>query len=71
MTHRHAFEVVSRTLQDIVKYNLPFGGKLMVFGDDFFQLLPVEHSAWRSSNHHSSHLQNIFYMVKNESDEAK
>ena len=32
---------VDRTLRDIVKVNAPFGGKLMVLGGDFRQVLPV------------------------------
>jgi ATP-dependent DNA helicase PIF1 len=47
MMHKHCFEAVNRTLQDILKqYNprnqyLPFGGKVVVFGGDFRQILPV------------------------------
>jgi hypothetical protein len=47
MMHRHVFEVVNRSLQDIMavinptfKF-LPFGGLVMVFGGDFQQILPV------------------------------
>lgn len=41
MAHRHAFEAVDRTLQDITKVPLPFGGKVVVVGGDFRQILPV------------------------------
>ncbi len=47
MMHMHVFEVVNRSLQDImVVINLafkfvPFGGLVMVFGDDFRQILPI------------------------------
>ena len=47
MTHRHAFEAVDRTLRDLMKAvdplleEKPFGGKIMVFGGDFRQILPV------------------------------
>ena len=47
MTHRHAFEAVDRTLRDLMKTvdlllkNKPFGGKVIVFGGDFRQILPV------------------------------
>ncbi len=42
MMSRHAFEVVNRLLQDIMgRHDLPFGGKLMIFGGDFRQVLPV------------------------------
>ncbi|WJX61982.1 DNA helicase [Trifolium repens] len=42
MMHRHCFECVDRTLQDIMgKKNIPFGGKVVVLGGDFRQILPV------------------------------
>ena len=47
MIHRHAFEAVDRTLRDLMKTvdplleNKPFGGKVIVFGGDFRQILPV------------------------------
>jgi hypothetical protein len=47
MMHRHVFEAVNRSLQDIMvvinptfKF-LPFGGLVMVFGGDFRQILAV------------------------------
>jgi len=47
MMHRHVFEAVNRSLQDIMavinptfKF-LPFGDLVVVFGDDFRQILPV------------------------------
>ncbi|KAK9070526.1 hypothetical protein SSX86_010928 [Deinandra increscens subsp. villosa] len=41
MAKRQAIEAVSRTLQDIIGVRLPFGGKIMVIGGDFRQVLPV------------------------------
>lgn len=47
MTHRHIFEAVDRSFRDVMKSvdplnnNLPFGGKIMVFGGDFRQIPPV------------------------------
>lgn len=41
MTKRQAAEALDRTMQDITDCNLPFGGKVMVFGGDFRQVLPV------------------------------
>ena len=47
MTHRYAFEAVDRTLRDLMKAvdplleEKPFGGKVVVFGEDFCQILPV------------------------------
>ncbi|KAL6847111.1 hypothetical protein ACP4OV_022964 [Aristida adscensionis] len=40
-TKRQAVETLDRSLQDIMDCNLPFGGKVMVFGGDFRQVLPV------------------------------
>ncbi|XP_021995720.1 uncharacterized protein LOC110892890 [Helianthus annuus] len=41
MAKRQAIEAVDRTLQDIIGVSLPFGGKIMVMGGDFRQVLPV------------------------------
>ncbi|KAF7835684.1 uncharacterized protein G2W53_010543 [Senna tora] len=47
VTHRHCFGVLDRTLRDIMKSQNPelsqhtFGGKVIVFGGDFRQILPV------------------------------
>ncbi len=47
MMHKHCFEAVDRTLKDILKSidkknkHIPFGGKVVVFGGDFRQILPV------------------------------
>ena len=47
MVHRHTFEAVDRMLKDIMKAvdpsleHKPFGGKVVVFGGDFRQILPV------------------------------
>jgi hypothetical protein len=41
MTKRQAVETLDRTLQDIMGSNQPFGGKVMLFGGDFRQVLPV------------------------------
>ncbi|XP_026436770.1 uncharacterized protein LOC113334784 isoform X2 [Papaver somniferum] len=41
MANRYAFEALDRTLRDITKVELPFGGKIMVLGGDFRQVLPV------------------------------
>jgi ATP-dependent DNA helicase PIF1 len=40
--HRHYAEAVDRTLHDIMRHpDLPFGGKVVVFGGDFRQCSPV------------------------------
>ncbi|CAN7055635.1 unnamed protein product [Brassica oleracea var. botrytis] len=47
MAHRHAFEAVDRTLKDILAVSdataltKPFGGKTVLLGGDFRQILPV------------------------------
>ncbi|XP_076941143.1 ATP-dependent DNA helicase RRM3-like [Bidens hawaiensis] len=47
MVHKHGFEALDRSLKDILtsasgaSSNLPFGGKVIVFGGDFRQILPV------------------------------
>jgi len=41
MTKRLAVECLDRSLQDVMNSCLPFGGKVMVFGGDFRQVLPV------------------------------
>ncbi|KAI7953034.1 hypothetical protein MJO29_008665 [Puccinia striiformis f. sp. tritici] len=41
MTHRHALELVDRLLQDLMDSEQPFGGKVIVLGGDFRQVLPV------------------------------
>ncbi|XP_023745250.1 ATP-dependent DNA helicase PIF1 [Lactuca sativa] len=47
MVHKHAFEALDRTLKDILRRfnptnsNTPFGGKVVVFGGDFRQIMPV------------------------------
>jgi len=47
MLHRHAFEALDRTFRDIMStvnsefVHKPFGGKVIVFGGDYRQILPV------------------------------
>ncbi|WVZ49677.1 hypothetical protein U9M48_001014, partial [Paspalum notatum var. saurae] len=41
MTKRQAVETLDRTMRDIMESSLPFGGKVMLFGGDFRQVLPV------------------------------
>ncbi|XP_058801538.1 uncharacterized protein LOC131670166 [Phymastichus coffea] len=47
MAPRYALEIVNRTLQNIMN-NLPFGGKVMVLGGDFRQLLPIKINGTRT-----------------------
>jgi ATP-dependent DNA helicase PIF1 len=47
MMHKYCFEAVDRSFRDILKLvdgrnkHIPFGGKVVVFGGDFRQILPV------------------------------
>jgi hypothetical protein len=55
MTHRRCFEALDRTMRDILSEQtpsnaiLPFGGKIVVLGGDFRQILPVVRKGSRSS----------------------
>jgi len=48
MSHRFAFEAVDRTFRDLTGINKPFGGIIVVLGEDFRQILSVVISATRS-----------------------
>jgi len=39
MAPRYALKIMDRTLRDIMNNDLPFGGKIVLLGDDFKQLL--------------------------------
>jgi len=59
MAHRYTFECLDRTLKDImstptVKCETIFGGKVVVFGGDFRQILPVIPRGNRSDIVHAS-----------------
>jgi hypothetical protein len=41
MQHKFTFEAVDRTLRDLTQVDKPFGGKVVVMGGDFRQVLPV------------------------------
>ena len=48
MAPRYALEIVDRVLRDITKKdNIPFGGKVLILGGDFRQVLPVIKGATR------------------------
>ncbi|KYN14600.1 ATP-dependent DNA helicase PIF1 [Trachymyrmex cornetzi] len=48
MAPRYALEIMDRTLRDIMNNDLPFGGKIIVLGGDFRQLLPIKIHGTRS-----------------------
>ena len=41
MCHKFSFEALDKSLKDIMHNDKPFGGKVIVFGGDFRQILPV------------------------------
>lgn len=53
MMHRHCFEALDRSLRDMLRnenngrLDIPFGGKVVVLGGDFRQILPVIPKATR------------------------
>jgi len=54
MAHRFCFEALDRTLKDILSTNKIFGGKVIVFGGDFRQILPVVPGGNRSDIVHAT-----------------
>jgi hypothetical protein len=54
MAHKFCFEALDRTLRDILNNDQIFGGKVIVFGGDFRQILPVIPRADRSDIVHGS-----------------
>ena len=58
MAHKFCFEALERTLNDIMrkenKSNSIFGGKVIVFGGDFRQILPVIPRGNRSNIVHAT-----------------
>jgi len=60
MMHRHCFEALDRTLRDVLRHrnndrlDIPFGGKVVVLGGDFRQVLPVVPKATRPVIIHAS-----------------
>ena len=48
MAHRHAFEAVDKTLRDLTNLDEPFGGKIVILGGDFRQVLPIVVKGTRS-----------------------
>ncbi|KAH9602305.1 hypothetical protein KSS87_012983 [Heliosperma pusillum] len=60
MTHKHSFEALDRSLKDVMRVvdernaNEPFGGKVVVFGGDFRQILPVVPKGSRADIVHAS-----------------
>ena len=49
MISKKALEIVDKTLQDVCYNNEPFGGKLIILGGDFRQILPVVKHGFRNT----------------------
>ena len=41
MVRRQAIEAFEQMLRDVCNCNLPFGGKVVIFGGEFKQVLPI------------------------------
>ncbi|XP_022040106.1 uncharacterized protein LOC110942639 [Helianthus annuus] len=60
IVHKHAFEALDRTLKDVLSVGdsrnseIPFGGKAIVFGGDFRQILPVVQNGSKQDIVHAS-----------------
>ncbi|KAL6225029.1 hypothetical protein ACLB2K_003881 [Fragaria x ananassa] len=61
MMNRFAFEALDQTFRDITSLELPFGGKVMIFGGDFRQVLPVVRKGTRSQMVQSSLVNATFW----------
>ena len=68
MAPRYALEIMDRTLRDVMNNDLLFGGKIVILGGDFRQLLPVLPRGIRSEivnlSIKNSFLWNNFYKFK-------
>ncbi|KAH1053406.1 hypothetical protein GYH30_022612 [Glycine max] len=54
MCHKFSYEALDKSLKDIMYNDRPFGGKVIVFGGDFRQILPVVPRGNRSDIVHAS-----------------
>ncbi|KAL7132109.1 hypothetical protein ABFS83_12G049200 [Erythranthe nasuta] len=54
MMHRFCFAALDRTMRSILNYEKPFGGKVIVLGGDFRQILPVVLKASRQDIVHAT-----------------
>jgi len=54
MCHKFSFEPLDKSLKDIMHNDRPFGGKVIVFGGDFCQILPVVPRGNRSDIVHAT-----------------
>ena len=54
MCHKFSFEPLDKSLKDIMHNDRPFGGKVIVFGGDFCQILPIVPRVNRSDIVHAT-----------------
>ncbi|XP_071729379.1 uncharacterized protein [Rutidosis leptorrhynchoides] len=70
MIHKHCFEALDMTLRDVMRQTLPenkdkvFGGKVVVFGGDFRQILPVPKGSRQDIVNASLNSSYIWYYIK-------
>jgi ATP-dependent DNA helicase PIF1 len=69
MTKRLAVECLDRSLQNVMNSYLPFGGKVMVFGGDFRQMLPVVPRGTKSTGNRC-YIAAILFVGKNKEDKV-
>ncbi|MGF7232382.1 AAA family ATPase, partial [Arachidicoccus sp.] len=48
MVSKHVLRIIDKKLQEIMENKLPFGGKILIIGGDFRQILPIKKHAGRS-----------------------
>ncbi|XP_012857509.1 PREDICTED: uncharacterized protein LOC105976795, partial [Erythranthe guttata] len=54
MMHRYCFEALDKTMKSILQVEIFFGGKVVVLGGDFWQILPVVLKASRQDIVHAT-----------------
>jgi len=48
MVPKFALEIIDKKLKELTNVNLPFGGRIMIIGGDFKQILPIQRRAGRN-----------------------
>ncbi|KAL6140768.1 hypothetical protein ACLB2K_059062 [Fragaria x ananassa] len=61
MMNKFAFEALNRTFRDFTGVDMPFGGKVVIFGGDFRQVLPVVRKGTRSQTVEASLVNSSFW----------
>ncbi|KAL6176715.1 hypothetical protein ACLB2K_053348 [Fragaria x ananassa] len=61
MMNKFAFEALDRTFRDFTGVDMPFGGKVVIFGGDFRQVLPVVRKGTRSQTVEASLVNSSFW----------